>query len=227
MPAKTSPDLAIPAKPQRHTRESIDSHERCRDTYRSILPRGSMIRARLVRGARGHHWYHAVRADDSTSALARLDSEMVQLRNAGITEAEMMAMEQHVARTRALLFGEAPARPLAILDAEDFEADVREERLEKARLRGEATPATLMHEAEANLREAAVSSEKASALYQMAKNFCTRITSGRDERTPAAVGATTGVGLSPMPMGGRPTGTGPAGRVQSSAARVSAARSDV
>ena len=185
---KTRRDFAIPATTRHQSRESIDSAERCRTTYKSILPHGSIVRARLVDGLRGNRWYHVTRADDSTSALARLDAEMAQLRNAGLTEAEMMAMEQHVQRTRELLYGDASVRPLAELDAEDFESDTEEERGEKARNRGEYTRETLLREADANRRQAAVSTEKARTLYLMA---------GTDAGDPATVRAATGS----QPMG--------------------------
>ena len=188
---KTSRDFAIPATTRHQSRESIDSAERCRSTYKSILPHGSMVRARLVDGLRGNRWYHVTRADDSTSALARLDAEMAQLRNAGLTEAEMMAMEQHVQRTREMLYGDASVRPLEELDPEDFESDTDEERLEKARARGDYTPDTLVLEAKANLRQAAASTEKARTLYYMAR------IAGAHATTPATVRAATGV----KPMG--------------------------
>lgn len=188
MHVKQRRDFAITATPQRQSRESIDSQERCRETYKSILPHGSTVRARLVNGVRGNRWYHVTRADDATSALARLDAEMAQLRNAGLTEAEMISMEQHVQRTREMLYGSAPARPLAELDAEDFESDTDEERDEKARNRGEYTPETLVREADANRRQAAVSTEKARILYLMA---------GTDAANPATVRAATGF----KPMG--------------------------
>ena len=202
-PTKTRRDFAISSAHTHHSRESVQSSRRCRETYKSIMPHGSLVRARLVATPRANHWYSVTRTDDVTSALARLDDEMAQLRNAGLTETQMMAIEQHVATTRELLFDDAPPRPLEVLDLEDFESDMQEERLEKARNRGESTPATLMHEAEANFRQAAVSTEKGRTLYYMARII------GANAKTPATVRAATGVRLSPSPMEGHTAETSP------------------
>jgi hypothetical protein len=148
----------------RATLELVQSQLRCRQDYRAMLPHGSAVRARLVRGMHGHRWYHVTREGDTTSALARLDAEMVTLFNAGLAEAEMIRLEQHVRETRERLYTGSERRALHVLDAEDFESDIEEERLERARLRGEATPAMMRAEAEANRRQAAVSEEKARVL---------------------------------------------------------------
>lgn len=150
--------LASDARPQ-CALVRIESARRVHQTYDAILPYGSAVRARLVRGPRGNHWYHVTREGDRTSALARLDEEMAQLVAAGADDAMLARIEAHVHETRLRLAATA-VRSRDEIDRAEGAVESEENSLTlEARI--EQTPTLFRRLANVCRQEAAIEAERA------------------------------------------------------------------
>lgn len=157
MHVKTDLAFAREARPRRSP-EELAVYDRARATAHAVQARPA-VRAQLVRGSRGHRWYHATRTDNSTSTLARLGEDIVALYNAGATEAEVALIEDFVRGLRLDLFGTA-TRSIDELDREEAAIEAEENVLSlEARITG--SPMILRRAAKAFRREAAIELERA------------------------------------------------------------------
>jgi hypothetical protein len=158
MHVKSDLVFAREARPRRSP-EDLAVYDRARATAHAVQARPA-VRAQLVRGRRGHRWYHATRADNSTSTLARLGEDIIALYNAGATEAEVALIEEYVRTLRLDLFSAGAQRSLDELDREEAAIEA-EENILSLEARITRSPMALRRAAKVFRREAAIEIERA------------------------------------------------------------------
>lgn len=175
MRATKAAALARPA----HERISLDHLDVEADAQRVYVVSSGRVLAVLKALGRKWAWVRRRKTDDASRALTDVAADIVELWNAGATEAELRHFEIFVAGVIDSCSVGRAVRPIHDLDREEQQLECEETALQVARLSndvaGKPTPvAQLEHEADIGEREAMVEIEKGRALRRMARQALTR-----------------------------------------------------